>query len=319
MSNSLPRLHLVNPDVDGAAVLDDLKTWFGRFIAVVEPQDLDVLVLWTAHTHLAEQLYTSPRLRLDSVMPASGKTTVLDHLARLCHRPVQAAALSSYAVLPRLLADGPRTILIDEVDRILRPGNGRTSDLLAVINSGYRVGATTVCVAPNKSVRKMATFGPLAMAGNAPNLPDDTRSREIRILLMPDLNGAVEDSDWELIADEAKILKERVSAWAAVVSGMVAGLPVDLPAGCIGRAKEKWRPLKRVAAAAGGVWPTVCDELIVRDLAESAAERETWCCSPIYTPSGQHARAWCRRWIWSHRSTTTTKSTGVNDPATANS
>jgi len=267
-------LHLVNPDVDGAAVLDDLKDWFGRFIAIVDPHDLDVLALWTAHTHLAEQLHTSPRLRLDSVMPASGKTTVLDHLSRLCHRPVQAAALSSHAVLPRLLTDGPRTILIDEVDRILRPGNGRTSDLLAVINSGYRVGAIAVVVAPNKTVRMMPTFAPIAMAGNAPHLPDDTKSREIRILLMPDLDGSVEDSDWEVLAEEAKLLKDRVTAWSAVVSGMIKGLPVDLPHGCIGRSKEKWRPLKRVAAVVGGDWPAICDELIARDLAENTAERE---------------------------------------------
>jgi hypothetical protein len=38
----------------------------------------------------------------------------------------------------------PHTILIDEVDRVLQPGNGRTQDLLAIINSGYRVGAITV-------------------------------------------------------------------------------------------------------------------------------------------------------------------------------
>lgn len=205
-------------------------------------------------------------------MPASGKTTVLDHLSRLCHRPVQASALSSSAVLPRLLTDGPRTILIDEVDRVLQPGNGRTQDLLAVINSGYRVGAVTVVVAPDKTVRQMPTFAPLAMAGNAPNLPDDTRSREIRILLMPDLDGTVEDSDWEVIADEAKILKERVTAWSAVVSGMVKGLAVALPDGCVGRTKEKWRPLKRGACRAGR-W------LTGTAVAAAVAVRGGWTCA----------------------------------------
>ena len=124
-----PLLHLVSRDAEnGAAILECLRDWFGRFISVVNVNDLDVLALWSAHTHLAEQLYTTPRLRLDSIAPASGKTTVLDHLARLCHRPVQASALSSYAVLPRLLADGPRTVLVDEVDRVLRPGKaGRQS------------------------------------------------------------------------------------------------------------------------------------------------------------------------------------------------
>ena len=32
--------------------------------------------------------------------------------------------------------------------------------------------------------------------------------------------------------------------------------------------------MKRVAAVAGGGWPAICDQLIVRDLAENTAERE---------------------------------------------
>ena len=42
------------------------------------------------------------------------------------------------------------------------------------------------------------------MAGNNPNLPADTASRQIRVLLMPDIDGTVEDSDWEYIEDAAK-------------------------------------------------------------------------------------------------------------------
>ena len=54
-------LHLVNPDVDGAAVLEDLKEWLGRFIAVVEPQDLDVLALWSVHKlHLLSPNTSTP-------------------------------------------------------------------------------------------------------------------------------------------------------------------------------------------------------------------------------------------------------------------
>ena len=49
---------------------------------------------------------------------------------------------------------------------------------------------------------------------------------------------------------------------------------VTLPARCIGRSKEKWRPLKRVAVAAGGEWPVIVDRLIDKSLAEDEAERE---------------------------------------------
>jgi len=82
------------PPVDGADLLDDIKEWFGRFIAVTDPDDLNILSLWTVHTHLVIELYTTPRLQVDSVIFGSGKTTVLDHLQRLCCNPIQAASVS---------------------------------------------------------------------------------------------------------------------------------------------------------------------------------------------------------------------------------
>ncbi len=92
-------------------VLDKLSAWLGRFIGVLEAKDLHVLALWILHTYLAAETYTTPRLLLDSTMPSSGKTTVLDHLGHLCQRPVQAATLSSPALIPRMLdASGVRTI-----------------------------------------------------------------------------------------------------------------------------------------------------------------------------------------------------------------
>jgi hypothetical protein len=261
----------------GDTVLDDVETWFGRFIAVPDLNDLALMALWTAHTFLAEELYTTPRLQLDSTMPGSGKTTVLDHLSRLCHHPIQIASPPSQALIPRMLERGMRTLLLDEVDRILRPDGPATPDLLAIINSGYRVGARRPVLIPATgggwAVREMPTYSPVAMAGNAPVLPDDTKSRSIRVLLMPD-DGTVEDSDWELIEDEAEGLQARIEAFADGARDDVKGMHVDLPDGCIGRAREKWRPLKRVAVAAGGRWPDVADALIARGMAEDAAERE---------------------------------------------
>jgi len=265
-------------DPDGAEVLDRLEDWFGRFIAVTDPDDLLILALWTVHTHLARELYTTARLTIDSTIPGSGKTTVLDHLNRLCKHPVQAALLSSAALLPRLLENGMRTILLDEVDRSLRPDKPGVEDLLAVLNSGYRFGATRPVLLPVKGggweSSDMSTFAPVAMAGNSPHLPPDTVSRCIRILLMPDLDGTVEDSDWESIDDHAEALRQSVARFADAVRDQVRGMVVDLPHGCISRSKEKWRPLKRVAVAAGGRWPAIADRLIVKSLAEDAAERE---------------------------------------------
>jgi hypothetical protein len=264
--------------IDGAELLDDIETWFRRFIRVTFDGDLAVLALWTVHTHLVEELRTTPQLQLDSVLPESGKTTVLDHFSRLCRDAVLISSSPSQALIPRMLEDKLRTLLLDEIDRTLRPDGPGTPDLLAVVNSGYRSGATRPVLVPVQGggweTAEMSTYAPVAMAGNYPNLPDDTVSRCIRILLMPDLDGTVEDSDWEEIEDDAHELRRRIERFANQVREQVKGMKVPLPDGCISRTKEKWRPLKRVAVAAGGRWPDIADGLIRSSVAELHAERE---------------------------------------------
>lgn len=264
--------------IDGAALLDDLVTWWARFISVTNADDLDLLALWSVHTHLVDELYTTPRLLVDSIMEGSGKTTVLEHLNKLCINPIQAASISSPALIPRLLDKAMRTILIDEAHRALRKEKPGVEDLLGIVNTGYKKGATRPVLVPSRGggwdVDEMSTFAPVAMAGNNPDLPADTMSRQIRILLMPDVDGTIEDSDWEAIETDAKALRERIASWADAVRDDVKGLNVELPARCIGRCKEKWRPLARVAAAAGKNWPPRVYRLIEINMAEEEAERE---------------------------------------------
>lgn len=266
---------------DGSTVrvtLDRLKAWMGRFILVTDDLDLDLLTLWAAHTHVALETYSTPRLILDSAVPGSGKTTVLEHFQRFCHRPIQAASLSSPALLTRMLDVEMRTILIDEADRSLDPKKPGIDDLIAILNSGYKRGASRPVLVPSKGgtweVSEMPTFSPVCMAGNAPQLPDDTRSRSIRVLLMPDLFGVIEPSDWEEIDEEARELADALVAAMDLARDYVRTARPSLPEGCVGRVKEKWAPLARVAAAAGGRWPEVTRALIERDLLEVLADRE---------------------------------------------
>ena len=53
-------------EIDGAALLDRIAEWIGRFVLVIDPGHLSLLALWVAHTHLVEVLYTTPRLLIDS-------------------------------------------------------------------------------------------------------------------------------------------------------------------------------------------------------------------------------------------------------------
>lgn len=263
----------------GADILDAIEHWLSTYIKFAQDNDLYILTLWAAHTHLVSETYTTPRLLLDSPAPGAGKTTTLDHLQRLCSHPVQAASLSSPAMLARLLERGPRTILVDEADRTLSPKMEGVGELLAVLNSGYRFGASRPVLVPDKESggwqpREMSTFGPVAMAGNSPDLPDDTRSRCIRVLLLPDYDGDAEDSDWQFIEMHADLLREQIASWADDVRETVKDMRPEYPAGLRGRNRERWAPLLKVALAAGGPWPNRCMDLIASDLEDQESDRE---------------------------------------------
>jgi Protein of unknown function (DUF3631) len=243
--------------LDGEGLLNRLRKWLAKFICVMHPRDLDLLTLWIAHTHLVDETYTTPRLLIESPVPDSGKTTVIEHLARLCVHPLQMATVSSPAMITRVLDKEMRTLLIDEADRSLNPDKPGIEDLIAVLNSGYKKGATRPVLVPVKGggwdTVEMPTFAPVAMAGNQPRLPEDTLSRTIRVLLMPDHEGTVEDSDWELIEPEATDIAAALAQWADSVSQPVGtGARPTLPEGARSRTKERWMPLKGVAVAAGG-------------------------------------------------------------------
>jgi hypothetical protein len=260
--------------------LTKVRAWLARFIYPMAERDLDLLALWIAHTHLVHETYTTPRLLIESPVPESGKTTVLEHLERLCVKPVQMANVSSPAMITRLLNADMRTILIDEADRSLDPDKPGIGDLIAVLNSGYKKGATRPVNVSNAkgngwTVAEMPTFAPVAMAGNQPRLPDDTMSRVIRVLIMPDHEGKVEDSDWELIEAEAKNIASDLARWAdSVREDVKTGERPTLHPDAKARTKERWLPLKRVAAAAGGRWPEVVDHLVELDLERMRLERE---------------------------------------------
>jgi hypothetical protein len=270
--------------IDGAALLVEVRTFLARFI-VAETDDLCLVTLWIAHTFLSHELRTSPRLLIDSIVPGSGKTTLLEHLDRLCLKPLLAAMVSA-ALIPRLLDVETRSLLLDEVQRTLRPDKPGVEDLMAIINSGYRVGAKKPVLVPRGrswDVVEMTIFCPLAMAGNSPHLPQDTVDRALRVLLMPDNNGSAEDSDWDSedgIAQEAKALSDRLARWAESVREHVKEAPGELPKDCTGRFREKWRPLRRVAELAEfhngeHEWKDEVTAMVARDLEEAEEERRS--------------------------------------------
>ena len=188
--------------IDGAALLEDLRTGWDGSSWWRSQTDLGLLALWVPHTFLSHELYTTPRLLIDSITPGSGKTTLLEHLDHLCRNGLLAASMSSAAVIPRILEKEPRTILLDEIQRTLvegKPGHRRGHRGGQLRLPGRRHPPGAGAQGTRLRGQGLPTFAPVAMAGNSPHLPQDTIDRSIRILLMPDVDGHAEDSDWEAL------------------------------------------------------------------------------------------------------------------------
>ena len=94
------------------------------------------------------------------------------------------------------------------------------------------------------------------------------------MLLLPDLHGRAEESDWELIEKEAAALAARIIAWTDQVRDRIKVCRPALPAGIKSRFREKWAPLRRVAELAGGRWPAAVDQMALADKKQFEMDRE---------------------------------------------
>lgn len=246
------------PREDGAAVLAAVAAFIGRFVAFPDRHCLTAVTLWAAHTHAPTgSFYVTPRLVLDSAEPGSGKTRVLELLALLVRDPEMTISATVAAIF-RMLAQKPYTLLFDEVDAIFNPKNGGNyEDLRALLNAGYKRGATIArCVGDAKQmkVERFAVFAPVALAGIGGQMPATITTRAVTIHMRRRApNERVEPFRERDAADEAEPLRDSLAAWMGE-QDLTAARP-DMPAGVVDRPSEVWEALLAVADAAGGEWP----------------------------------------------------------------
>lgn len=262
--------------IDGAELLDDVRAFIGRFVAFPSPAALHAVTLWAAMTHMADHLHATPRLALLSPEPGSGKTRVLEVLALLVLRPMLVFGASAAAIF-RTLAIEVRSLLFDEVDAIwTKRGKDSDSneDLRALLNSGYRRGATIPrCVGPRHEVQNFAVYSPAALAGLG-DLPDTLMSRSVIIRMRKRMKSErVEPFRMRVHEPQGLPLAERLEKWAGQVGQQVGNAWPELPPGVVDRPAELWEPLIAVADAAGGHWPATARAACV-ELLKVAEERD---------------------------------------------
>ena len=75
---------------DGAAALDDVRAFIGRFCALPTEHAYTAATLWAAHAHVLDAFDSTPRLAFLSPEPGSGKTRALEILTLLVPWPMHA-------------------------------------------------------------------------------------------------------------------------------------------------------------------------------------------------------------------------------------
>ena len=161
--------------VDGAALLDEITDAIRRHVIML-PHAAEAIALWVVHTHLVERFLISPRLAVRSVTKQCGKTTTLDIMARLVHRPLPTVNVTAAAIFRVVEAHRP-CLLVDEADTFLKDNE----ELRGIINSGHRQGGCVLRVEGDQhETRAFATYAPCAIAAIG-SLPGTIMDRSVVI------------------------------------------------------------------------------------------------------------------------------------------
>ena len=247
-----------NVPTDGAALLNQVYDFIGRFVAYPSEHARVAHTLWIAHTHAMEAWESTPRLAFLSPEPASGKTRGLEVSEPLVPRPVQAVNVSPAYLFRKVADDGGRpTILFDEIDTVFGPKAKENEEIRGLLNAGHRKGAVAGrCVVVGRQVKteEIPAYCAVALAGLG-SLPDTILTRAVVIRMRrraPD--EQVEGWRQRIHSKEGEEIRDQLTIWAESALSRVIDTWPEMPAGVTDRDADVCA-LLAVASVAGGDWP----------------------------------------------------------------
>lgn len=250
--------------------LQAVKSFAKRFIVLPNESDFNAITLWIAHTYFTDILTTTPRLGFLSPEYGCGKSRCLEVINALSFQSVSLdyttrAFLMRKTNQVRQKFGRPPTLLIDEVDTVWNGSkNSDASEALrAIVNSGYRQGATygvvdeVVKEIDGKKIKSkepvdFEIFAPMAYAGKGDRAPQSVKSRSIEIRLQKRMNSEpIEDFGTKAVKFQALELVEWLTNWADEKRQEIEWENVVLPVALQDRDRELLLPLYSVARLAG--------------------------------------------------------------------
>ena len=133
-----------------AELLDDVRAFYADYI-VVGDAELDEITLWSASTHVFDIWPLTAYQLITSATPETGKSTLLDLMSLVTHKPLRADNISAPA-LYRAVDKWRATVLIDEADSSVgssRKDRDRADAIRGVLNGGFSRRGQVVRCKPN--------------------------------------------------------------------------------------------------------------------------------------------------------------------------
>jgi hypothetical protein len=196
---------------DGAALVRDVESFFGRFV-ILPPSARLPVALWTIGTHLFDVFETFPYLALLSPEKGCGKTRTTKIIGLLAATP-KSAVCPSEAALFRLIESKRPTLILDEAEVLT--GRGERADAVrAILNAGNCADATVPrCVGQSHKVQDFSVYCPKVVCAIRA-CPDTVKDRSIVIPMQRKrYDEKVSKFIRRRVRPEAEALRARIVAW----------------------------------------------------------------------------------------------------------
>jgi hypothetical protein len=246
------------PVTDIGTVLTLASDEIGKYVVATQAQR-DTAVLWAVHTHFVHnefvQLPIAPQLGIRAVAPSCGKSTLLDTAAHLVRRPIAAASLTA-AVVYRVVDEIRPTMMLDECDVLLR--KDKNPELVAILRSAHRrrdavVWRSVPTPDGNWTVKPFSAWCTYAYTAVG-KVEEALQSRAIAIVLQratpQELKRLhpLEDGTSEVLLECGRKFTRWAQDQVELPTAIVVPDTIDF------RDRDNWRPLLRIAKAAGDAW-----------------------------------------------------------------
>jgi hypothetical protein len=237
-----------------ADLLGAVEALLRRYVAFQFEAQAVAVAIWVGHAHAINAVDVTPYLSVTSAEKRSGKSRLLEVLARLVPRAWSVVLPTEAVVFRKIERDRP-TLLIDEVDTVFN-GRADVEGLRALLNAGNRREAVVSrCQGKAQKLVDFRVFCPKVLAGIG-TLPDTVADRSIPIRLArkrpTERVARLRVRDVEA---EAAPLNAGLAQWADEAIGMLRAAEPEVPSALNDRAAVGWEPLMAIADLAGGEWP----------------------------------------------------------------